>query len=201
MSGLMKIEQKIKAGEETICSSCIHKEVCRAIENQPCIECSHYMKMPSGTDEEREELVRLLESAESAVYWNSSDRSFIEKIADHLINHGVRLKTEVKFYMISIDPVSEKITANVEIDGRGFEIPLTLDHSSRRMMQLLIADAQGRVEIIPTEEETADKDLKKAIKLLEREYEKALNLKFVRNPLAYALFNVWKIADKKTPKE
>lgn len=44
----------------------------------------------------RNKLVELLESAESAVYWNSSDKGFIEKIADHLISHGVTFKTKVK---------------------------------------------------------------------------------------------------------
>ena len=34
-------------------------------------------------------LIELLESAESAIYWNSEDKSFIEKIADHLIANGV----------------------------------------------------------------------------------------------------------------
>lgn len=38
--------------------------------------------------------------------------------------------------------------------------------------------------------------LKRAIKLLEKEYERAKTLKFVRKPLAYALFKVWKIADR-----
>ena len=37
----------------------------------------------------REKLIELLESAESAIYWNSSDKGFIEKIADHLIASGV----------------------------------------------------------------------------------------------------------------
>lgn len=159
-------------------------------------------KSTCGTNnEERERLIRVLESAESAVYWNSSDRSFIEKIADHLLAHGVRPKTVVSLYAISVDTISGAVTANLKIDGVGFEAPVQLDLPGQRMIELLIADKQGRLEILPTEGETADKDLKKAIKLLEREYEKALNLKFVRNPLAYALFNVWKIADKKTPKE
>lgn len=39
----------------------------------------------------RDKLIKLLESAESAVYWNSSDKSFIEKIADHLIANGVTI--------------------------------------------------------------------------------------------------------------
>lgn len=39
--------------------------------------------------------------------------------------------------------------------------------------------------------------LQTAIKLLEKEYERAKTLKFVRKPLAYALFKVWKMADSK----
>ena len=37
--------------------------------------------------------------------------------------------------------------------------------------------------------------LKKAIKLLEEEYERAKKLDWVRNPLAYALFKVWRMSD------
>ena len=37
--------------------------------------------------------------------------------------------------------------------------------------------------------------LKKAINLLEQEYEKAKELEFVRNPLAYALYKVWRVVD------
>ena len=45
----------------------------------------------------REKLIELLESAESAFYWDSSDKSFIEKIADHLIANGVTLcVTDIK---------------------------------------------------------------------------------------------------------
>lgn len=39
--------------------------------------------------------------------------------------------------------------------------------------------------------------LDKAIKLLETEYEKAKELEWVKNPLAYALYKVWKMVDKK----
>ena len=35
-----------------------------------------------------------------------------------------------------------------------------------------------------------------AIKLVETEYEKAKKFKFVHNPLAYALYKVWKMADR-----
>ena len=42
--------------------------------------------------------------------------------------------------------------------------------------------------------------LKRAIRLLEREYAIAKNLEMVRNPMAYALYKVWKIADSEPPK-
>lgn len=41
---------------------------------------------------ERERIIELLESAESAVYWNSSDQGFIQKIADHLLANGIRME-------------------------------------------------------------------------------------------------------------
>ncbi len=37
--------------------------------------------------------------------------------------------------------------------------------------------------------------IEKAIRLLCREYEIAKNLEMVRNPVAYALYKVWKQAD------
>lgn len=39
-------------------------------------------------------------------------------------------------------------------------------------------------------------DIEKAIELLQKEYERAQKLAYVRNPLAYALYKVWKVADK-----
>lgn len=44
----------------------------------------------------REKLIELLENAESAVYWNSSDGGFIGKIADHLIANGVTIPIRCK---------------------------------------------------------------------------------------------------------
>ena len=38
--------------------------------------------------------------------------------------------------------------------------------------------------------------LERAIEMLKKEYERAKNLEFVRNPLAYALHRVWREADK-----
>lgn len=40
-------------------------------------------------------------------------------------------------------------------------------------------------------------EIERAIELLKIEYEKAKLLAYVVNPLAYALYQVWKIADKK----
>ena len=36
------IKQKIQGGKKSICDSCTHRNVCTAINNQPCIECNHY---------------------------------------------------------------------------------------------------------------------------------------------------------------
>jgi hypothetical protein len=38
--------------------------------------------------------------------------------------------------------------------------------------------------------------LKKAIELLEAEYERAKKLEYVHNPLAWALYQVWKKVDE-----
>ena len=38
---------------------------------------------------DREKLIEILESAESAFYWDSNDKGFIQKIADHLLANGV----------------------------------------------------------------------------------------------------------------
>lgn len=39
--------------------------------------------------------------------------------------------------------------------------------------------------------------LEEAKKLLDEEYERAKRLKYVKKPLAYALYQVWKKVDKK----
>ena len=40
------------------------------------------------------------------------------------------------------------------------------------------------------------RDLDKVMNLIEREYEKATKLEYVHKPLAYALYQVWKIVDE-----
>ncbi len=42
-------------------------------------------------------------------------------------------------------------------------------------------------------------NLNKAIQMLESEYEMAKQVEWVRNPLAYALYQVWKKADASPP--
>ena len=59
----------------------------------------------------REKLIELLESAESAVYWNSSDKGFIDKIADHLIANGVTFATDNNVGRKWI-PVTERLPQN-----------------------------------------------------------------------------------------
>lgn len=43
--------------------------------------------------------------------------------------------------------------------------------------------------------------LVKAINLLKTEYERACKLDYVHDPLAYALYVVWKVADREGAKE
>lgn len=43
--------------------------------------------------------------------------------------------------------------------------------------------------------------LERAIELLRLEYSLAEQQKWIRNPLAYALYQVWKVADKKGVKK
>ena len=38
--------------------------------------------------------------------------------------------------------------------------------------------------------------LEQAVRMLEEEYERAQKLQYVRNPLAWALHRVWKVADR-----
>ena len=42
--------------------------------------------------------------------------------------------------------------------------------------------------------------LEKAISTIVREFDRAKKLEYVRNPLAFALYRVWKIADKEKEK-
>lgn len=39
--------------------------------------------------------------------------------------------------------------------------------------------------------------IEQSIELLKTEYERAKRLDYIRNPLAYALYQVWKVADRK----
>lgn len=59
------------------------------LQNLRCVQ--NFKKLTIPQMIERRKLIELLESAESAVYWDSSDKGFIEKIADHLIANGVRI--------------------------------------------------------------------------------------------------------------
>ena len=38
--------------------------------------------------------------------------------------------------------------------------------------------------------------IEKAVRLIKEEYERAKSMEFVRNPIAWALYQVWKKADK-----
>ena len=56
-------------------------------------------------------------------------------------------------------------------------------------LQIKLAQAASEGGMIMT--------LEKAIELLKQEYDRASRLAYVKNPVAYALFQVWKKADKR----
>lgn len=39
----MQIFQKVKTGGMSICVSCVHRKVCKGIDNQPCVECNQFL--------------------------------------------------------------------------------------------------------------------------------------------------------------
>lgn len=67
----------------------------------------------------RDKLIELLEKAESAVYWDSSDQSFINKIADHLIANGVTFAENNNmwiFHVVGFEGDSDSYWASSPID-------------------------------------------------------------------------------------
>ena len=68
----------------------------KAMELQNLHGVENFKKLTIPQMLERGKLIELLESAESAVYWNSSDKGFIEKIANHLIDNGVTIPVRCK---------------------------------------------------------------------------------------------------------
>ena len=42
-----EFHQIIRGGLESICPKCYHYAVCRGVDNQPCVECSHFSHVQS----------------------------------------------------------------------------------------------------------------------------------------------------------
>lgn len=55
---------------------------------------------------------------------------------------------------------------------------------------LLIAEKQPKADVVPVCHE-----LRKAVELLEKNYQRGLNSDFVHNPVAWALYQTWKQMD------
>lgn len=74
----------------------------------------------------RDKLIELLESAESAVYWDSSDQSFVNKIADHLIANGVTFAEDnnvpTKWISVSESLPERAISINGRIEDESDEV-------------------------------------------------------------------------------
>ena len=77
------------------------------------------------------------------------------------------------------------------------------DYIKRAAAQRLFADSHNyglareldEIPAAPVME--VSPELREAVKLLHKEYEKAKQNPIVRDPLAYALYQVWKVTDEK----
>lgn len=76
------IQQRLRADAESICFKCFHRKVCRAIDNQPCIECNQFTDANGVTVQEwisvseglPEEDVRVLVHINPNSKWNTEVR-------------------------------------------------------------------------------------------------------------------------------
>ena len=68
---------------------------------------------------DREKLIELLVSAESAFYWDGGDKGFVEKIADHLIANGVMFKEDVEAEIRILKQKRANIFEILDAYGRG----------------------------------------------------------------------------------
>ena len=95
----------------------------KAMELQKLNGVENFRKLTIPQMLERGKLIELLESAESAVYWNSSDKGFIEKIADHLIANDVVPVVRCKNckYLIETSASSTKIACTKGVNWRAVE--------------------------------------------------------------------------------
>lgn len=61
--------------------------------------------------------------------------------------------------------------------------------------EIMVSDLRGMpaADVAPVRPE-----LRKAVELLHKNYEKALNSSYVRNPIAWALYHTWRETDEKT---
>jgi hypothetical protein len=75
------IEQKLKNGSDSICDKCFHRKVCRAIDNQPCIECNQFTDAHGVTVQEwisvKDRLPMMAEVGEFVLVYTNENRHLI----------------------------------------------------------------------------------------------------------------------------
>lgn len=82
----------------------------------------------------------------------------------------------------------------IDADNLDFTIPENPHFLTETLVQVL----KNALDKAPTiEAEPVNPELRKTVKLLNKEYARAKKLSFVHNPIAYALYQVWKAADAK----
>ena len=76
------IQQRLNGNAESICIKCFHRNVCRAIDNQPCIECNQFTDANGVTVQE----------------WIPVTERLPEKEMEVIVYTGNRLKPSVFCY-------------------------------------------------------------------------------------------------------
>lgn len=97
----------------------------------------------------RNKLIEILESAESAFYWDSSDKSFINKIADHIMGSGFITELQNEAFDLGVDVVLHD------------KLGLSWDDAGDLRKE--IKRLQGEKRWIPVEERLPERDCRVAV--------------------------------------
>ena len=105
---MAKCDNYFQHGLKFLCYGTKEMEVCSC--GGDTSKCNFYpeKRKQKIVNADREKLVELLESAESSCYWNSEDKGFIQKIADHLYENGVTF-VSVNNFGCKLIPYEERV--------------------------------------------------------------------------------------------
>ena len=140
----------------------------------------------------REKLIELLERFRISIMfgevevmrWTIPTPDILTAIVDYLIAHGVTVSDGSTVG----DGRSDLSVQPRSTDGEGLS-KADEDVGHRNKWAMKVTPAADAV-IIP------DKELRRAVNLLIKQYEHSMNSEYVHNPVAHALYHTWKQVDE-----